>query len=390
MKAYNEVLTLLQEQTFTMTVDEISISDALGRVLAEDILADADQPPFDRSAMDGFACRKADLSGNLVVIEEIPAGKMPKKEIVSGTASKIMTGAMIPHGADWVIRVEDTSMIDDGTVKILDKGKISNIRLRGEDIGKGDILIKKGTVISRQHIGNFASVGKTSIMVNARPRVGMINTGSEIIDPQHEPGPSQIRNSNGPQLLAQLRMLGIEGKDYGIIHDDEDKILEIISRAASECDVVLITGGVSAGEYDFIPGILDDLNFNILFHKMKVRPGKPLLFAKNEQTFVFGIPGNPVSTLVQFEVVIRRFLLQLMGAAKADNFVKMPVGDDIGNKTTFLRIFLPVKFVNGEAFPIPYHGSGHLSAWAAADGILEIPEDNPPILKGEIAYVRPF
>ena len=390
MKGYNEVVELLKNQQFSNTVEEIGISEALGRILAEDILADTDQPPFDRSAMDGYACRKEDLLDCLDVIEEIPAGEIPVKQITKGTAAKIMTGAMIPKGADWVIRIEDTTIDANGMLKILDEGKVSNIRHQGEDMKKGDIIMQMGTAINRQHIGNIASVGKTSLKVSSRPTVGMINTGSEIIHPDMEPGPSQIRNSNGPQLLAQLKSIGLDGLDYGIVHDDENTIRDMVSKATLECDVLLITGGVSAGAYDFIPGILSSLDFEIMFHKMKVRPGKPLLFARKGQSYVFGIPGNPVSTLVQFEVIIRKFLLQIMGASQTDRIVKMPVGVDLNNRIAPFRIFLPVKFVDGEIFPVPYHGSGHLSAWAHADGIVEIPEENPPIVKGEWAYVRPF
>jgi len=390
MIGFEEAYQLIQSFAKTGQKEKVGLDVALGRVLVSAIRSDADMPPFDRSAMDGYACRNQDLDKKLEVIEEIPAGTSPVKEIREGTCAKIMTGAKIPYGADCVIKVEDTVILPDKTVEFTITGNVNNIRRKGEDLSGGDVLIEKGTRLGSQHIGLLAMIGCVDPEVYCKPRVGVLSTGSELVDPVNSPSSSGIRNSNGPQLISQLRSLMIEAKDLGIVRDDKLSLREIIESNLNDHDVLLVSGGVSMGDYDFVPGILSDLGFDIKLHKMKVRPGKPLLFATRDQKYVFGLPGNPVSAFVQFEVIIKPFLLKFMGKEELDGRIKMELGEDLKVKTLPLRFFVPVRIESGVAYPLEYHGSGHLASYTLADGILEIPENTSMIKKNKLVYVRPL
>lgn len=367
--------------------ETVPLKRSPGRILATAIVADADMPPFSRSAMDGYACRRSDVDRPLKIIEEIPAGNFPLNPIAEGQCARIMTGAPIPEGADVVIRVEDTYVDQEGYVVIREAGANTNIRYRGEDVEQGDVLIPAGTLIRKQHVGIMATVGVGDPEVFLRPRVGVISTGSELVPLHEQPGPSQIRNSNGPQLGAQLSDLGIEANHCGIVADNEELITERIREAVDANDVVLISGGVSAGDYDFVPDLLSEMGFDILFHKMKVRPGKPLLFARKEDKFVFGVPGNPVSTFVQFEVLIRPFLYAWMGRSRPVSRYRMPMGRDLKLNPIPLRYFIPVLLDESGVVPVEYHGSGHLASYIQAEGILDLPANTESLTRGELVDV---
>jgi molybdopterin molybdotransferase len=377
MTGFDEAYQLIQSYAKTGRKEKVDLNDALGRILSSAVNADADMPPFDRSAMDGYACRRQDLNKKLKVIEEIPAGTPPLKEISEGTCSKIMTGAELPSGADCVVKVEDSKPLSDSIVEFSVSGNVNNIRRRGEELGD-------------QHIGLLAMAGCVDPEVYRQPKVGVLSTGSELVNAAESPRSSGIRNSNGPQLISQLKSLRIEAIDLGIVEDDKKSLKSIIESNLNDLDVLLVSGGVSMGDYDFVPGVISDLGFEIKLHKMKVRPGKPLLFAVRNKKFVFGLPGNPVSTLVQFEVIIKPFLLKLMGASRLDDRIKIELGDDLKLKSLPLRFFMPVKIKSGVAYALEYHGSGHLASYSQADGILEIPENTSLIKKKEQVYVRPF
>ena len=394
MIEFGKAYRLVQSYATLQQQEPVQINDAVGRILAADVLADADMPPFDRSAMDGYACRKSDLGNNrrLKIVENIPAGRKPVKTIREGICARIMTGAEVPEGADCVVKVEDTRLVSADLVEILSNGDIRNIRQKAEDLKKGDTVIRRGTLLKSQHAGLLAMTGCIQPMVYARPRVGILSTGSELVEPHEVPGIAGIRNSNSTQLMAQLKTMNIQAKDLGIIRDNKEEIKQVIKTAAEDLDVLLLSGGVSMGDYDFVPEVIRELGFDIKIHKMKVRPGKPLLFAVGTDTnksFVFGLPGNPVSTFVQFEVIIRPFLLKMMGADIVEKGIWMMMGESLQVKPLPLRYFIPVRMEDGGVYPLEYHGSGHLASYTQADGILEVPENTGSIKKKELVYVRP-
>jgi molybdopterin molybdotransferase len=389
---FDEAYQLIQSFARANGAEHIELNEVLGRVLAENVMTDSDMPPFNRSAMDGYACRQSDLSTTqlLRIIEEIPAGTRPEKRVEEGTCAKIMTGAEVPEGADCVIKVEDTKLVSDDQVEILSKGNNSNIRHFGEDLRKGEVVIRKGTLLNKQHAGLLAMVGCINPLVFKQPKAGIISTGSELVDPDKTPPPSGIRNSNGTQLMSQLKSLNIIARDFGIIKDDKQSIKNLIEAQLNNLDILLLSGGVSMGDYDFVPEVLQELGFDIKIHKIKVRPGKPLLFAVKENRFVFGLPGNPVSTLIQFEIMIKPFLLKMMGVNEEQEWITMVMGSDLQLNAISLRYFVPVKIVSGLVYPLEYHGSGHLAAYAEADGILEVNENTDMIKKKDLVNVRPL
>nr|NQU93465.1 molybdopterin molybdotransferase MoeA [Bacteroidota bacterium] len=258
-QAYNIVINAAE----IAGTEAVTLAEAQGRILATDVDSDMDMPPFDKSAVDGYACRKEDLEGDLEVIELVPAGRMPEKRIVSGTCAKVMTGGVVPEGADTVIMVEHTRDSGENTIRFIENKTNQNICFRGEDIKQNEVVLKKGTLIRPQEIAVLASVGCVNPLVFKQPVVGVISTGDELVEPNEKPLPSQIRNSNAAQLMAQIRRAGAIAEYFGIASDTEESTRELITKALDKCDMVLLTGGVSMGDFDYVPKVLNDLNISI-------------------------------------------------------------------------------------------------------------------------------
>jgi molybdopterin molybdotransferase len=381
----------------TVNVVKSEIIDSIisiDRILAEDIISDMEMPPFNKSAMDGYACRYVDLSNELEVIEIIQAGKIPEKKITKNKCSKIMTGAVIPDGADCVIKIEHTLKSHDNKIKYTQNPekkdqKNLNICYKGEDIRTGEILVKQGQIIKPQHIAIMAAVGYTKIKVYKLPKVAVITTGNEIVEPNIKPSLSEIRNSNGYQLIAQLRKMGIHAHYYGIARDTKEIIIGLIDKAYSENDIIILTGGISMGDFDMVPEILSLLNFNLLFREIALQPGKPSIFARKDNKYCFALPGNPVSGFIQFEVLIKPFIFRLMGYKSNQLVIPFPIASDFSRKNDNRLAFYPV-IINkqGEAELIEYHGSAHINAYNLAWGIMEVPLGVKNLAKGEKVNVR--
>ncbi|NJO68935.1 MAG: molybdopterin molybdotransferase MoeA [Bacteroidetes bacterium] len=276
-------------------------------------------PPFDKSAMDGFACRREDLENRLDIIGEIPAGIEYKGSIGQNQCVRIMTGAMVPAGADYVLMKEDAEEIEPGKILSTRKKAGENICYKGEDLKPGDIVIPKGTLIQPASIAMLASVGNVYPLVYRQPSVAVVSTGSELVEPWESPSSACIRNSNAYQLMAQLQTMNINARYLGIVADNESKIEETLTGAIESFDVVIISGGVSVGDFDFVPRILSKLGVKALFHGMNVKPGKHLLFGRKGNCSVFGMPGNPVSSFVQFLLLVQPLILKLSGSTKRNN-----------------------------------------------------------------------
>lgn len=402
MIKFEEAYDIVKDSVREFPAERVQLKDSLERVLAEDVHSDMDMPPFDKSAMDGYACRYQDIQNELEVIELIPAGKEPKKTIGENQCSKIMTGAMLPNGADCVIMVEDTEEIGENLirytreVKELDVCELNfkekrqlNICYLGEDIKKGDVVVEKGTLIRPQDIATMASVGYVDVLVTRKPKVAVIPTGNEIVEPDIKPSVSEIRNSNGAQLVAQLKSLGIEAYYAGIARDTEAETMHLIEKAYQENDVIILTGGVSKGDFDLVPDILKKLQYELLFQEIAVQPGKPSVFGIREGKFCFALPGNPVSTFVQFEVLIKPFLYFVMGRNYHPLDLKLPLAKDYFRKRSDRKSFLPVKInKKGEVELVEYHGSAHISGYSKVWGLVIIPLGVKEIKKGELVDVR--
>jgi molybdopterin molybdotransferase len=402
MIKFEQAYKIVISSSFNISSERIHYLQSLGHVLSENILSDMDMPPFDKSAMDGYACRYNDILDELKVVEVIQAGNIPKEKIGTGQCAKIMTGAMIPDGADCVIMVEDTIETKHGFIKFtkkipdinlceigsVDKRKL-NICYRAEDIKKNEVVIEKGTIIKAQHIATMASVGCTKVLVAVKPKVAIIPSGSEIVEPEIKPSVSQIRNSNASQLIAQLKNIGIDAAYYGIARDTEKSTIELINKAYEENDVIILTGGVSKGDFDLVPEILEKLGFHLLFQEIAVQPGKPTVFGKRSNKYCFGLPGNPVSGFVQFELLVKPFIFKLMGSISNPVNIALTLGKNFRRKQDNRLAFIPVTIsAEGEAIPVEYHGSAHINGFDIAWGLMYIPIGTKEIKKGEKVNVR--
>jgi molybdopterin molybdotransferase len=391
MIPFEEALELIMATAQPGATLKVGLQDCLHRVLAENIHADRDMPPFNKSAMDGFACRKEDLDHELRIIDEIPAGSLPNKIIGPNQCARIMTGAMVPEGADFVLMKEFVQYTGPETIRCTQITPSANICYKAEDLRQGDLIAKRGTVIKAQHVALLASVGMDCPLVFDHPAVAVISTGSELVEPAEKPQEQQIRNSNSFQLLAQLNNIGLTAGYQGIVKDDAEEIHRSLTKAINEYDVILVSGGVSVGDYDYIPEVLQRMGAKVILHGLNVKPGKHLLFARLGDKFVIGLPGNPVSSFVQFELLVKPFLMELMGCHLRTMFLKLPLSADYSRRKADNLLFLPVSIgLDGTVSPIEYHGSAHIHAYTDADGILEIPVGLKKIEKGELVHVRPL
>ena len=383
-----EAEKILNKITSSPDTEEVVLMDSLGRVLGQDIVSGISMPPFDKSAMDGYAVVSNDDSKKFEIMEVIAAGNVPQKVVGKGQCSKIMTGAMLPPGADRVIKKEVTEE-KDGSMYLTGEDKNLNICYLGEDVKPGDVVLKRGHLIRPPEVGIIASMGLSALQVYKKPRVGIITTGSEIVMPGRKLSKGQINNSNAYSISDQVIQTGAEVTFAGIVGDDKTNIKEKISELLVKCHMVLISGGVSVGDYDFVPGILKDLSIKLHFDKVAIQPGKPTVFGTRGDTLVFGLPGNPVSTFTIFEVFVKPVLYRLMGYDYRPLLLKGVMKKDFKRRRSIRTAYVPVKYHNdGFVEPVEYHGSAHLTALPQANALLKIPTGLNKVLKGSVVYVR--
>lgn len=373
MIPFEDAYRIVMESAVALGTETAPLFEASGRVLAADIASDIDMPPFDKSAMDGYACREEDLGAPLEVVDTIPAGRMPVRAIGPGQCAKIMTGAVVPEGADCVVMIEHTEMRDEKVVVTRKTGAL-NICYRAEDVKKGDVVLRKGTLLSPSEVAVLAAVGRAEVPVYRRPVVGIAATGNELVDPSGTPEAAEIRDSNRAQLFTQAELAGCRPVDLGIVPDERGAIAEVIAREEARTDVFLFSGGVSMGEFDFVPEVLRERGFDLLFEEVAIKPGKPTVFAKKEGAYAFGLPGNPVSTFVIFELFVRPFCFALMGCGCTGLTVTAELAEDVRRRKSDRLAHFPVRFdAKGRVRPVEYHGSAHIHAYAAADGFISMP-----------------
>ncbi len=384
----SKALKIVLKHAKSLGVEKIYLPETLGRVLAENIYSDVNMPPFNRSAMDGFAINLKDPSKVFKIIEDIPAGYVPKKKIKFGECSRIMTGAMLPFGADKVIKVENTNLLTANSLRLTAFEKKSNVSLKAEDVKKGQLILKKGTKIRPQEAAMLATVGKTKVKVYCQPKVAVISTGSELVEPVKKPKPGQIRNSNASMLILQLKRLGIDAKYLGIAKDNFKATEKLIRKGLKEVDILILSGGVSVGDYDFVEDVLKKCGVKIIFNKVAVKPGKPTTFGVKRNKFVFGLPGNPVSVLVIFELFVRPFIDRLVNQPKKNMLKEYRLLSDFKRRSAAREQYFPVVINNGGAYPIKFHGSAHMQAITLATGIMQVPSGRTFIKKGTKVYAR--
>jgi molybdopterin molybdotransferase len=367
-------------------------ASALGLVLAEDVASDIDMPPYDKALMDGFAVRSGDLvdgRGSLDIIDEVVAGQTPRKPVGQGQASRIMTGAPIPSGADAVIMVERTRGLDGNRVQIEDKPPRpgQNILRRGKEMRRGENVLPAGTVLQPQHFGTLATMGRSAASVYPPAQVAILPTGDELVDAGEVPGPGQIRNGNGPMLLAQVCRAGAKPHVLGIARDRLDSLEPLVSEGL-QSSVLVLSGGVSAGKLDLVPGVLQKVGVEAHFHKVEMKPGKPVFFGTRGATLVFGLPGNPVSSLVCFELFVRPALRRLMGHAEAGpHLVQAALAEDFAYQTdrpTYHPARLETHGPGWQVRPIPWFGSSDLRGLLEANAFVLFPPGSHQHRAGQV------
>ena len=362
---------------------------ALDAVLAEDVASPIDLPPWDNSAMDGYAVRAADLrDGNsLVVIETIPAGKFPSKSVGSGQAIRIFTGAPLPQGADTVLRQEDTESNANGHVTVRntrDAGK--NIRRRGEDIRKGTVVLPRGTALGPAQLGVLASIAHDQPLVHRSPRVAFMGSGDEIVDLDRKPeilAGTKIASSNSYTLDALIRRAAAEPINLGVARDPRESLRQHLSGApGGGADIVVTTAGVSVGEHDLVREVLHELGGELKFWRIGMRPGAPVGFGVLGGIPWIGLPGNPVSTMVTFELFVRPAVRRLQGHALPFRRTVRAVVQEPITLGPKLRHYLRAVVTDGEARLTGPQGSGILTSMARANALLIVPADLPVVAVG--------
>jgi len=385
-------LSIVLSETARLPAEEVTLDDSLGRVLAEDVAADRDLPPFDRAAMDGYALRAADVAAAPVALEvvgEVRAGAWPDLVIGPGQAARIMTGAPVPAGADAVQQVERTRPLDEFRVAV-EAAVVAgaNVAPRGSEVRAGETVLHAGRVIHPAAIAVLASAGRDRVRVARRPVLALLVTGDEIVDVAARPGPGQIRNSNGPAVAAQARLAGAEVRLLGVAPDRQEEIADALRRGL-DADVIVVSGGVSAGDYDLAEPALQDLGAEFLFTKVAIKPGAPLVFGRLGRTLVFGLPGNPVSAQATFDLLLRPALLKMQGARvlsrpRVDVELLGAIRNRSGRKSHVPAL---VRFEGGRlvARPVRSMGSGDLAAHARANAIVVVEADREEAAAGETA-----
>jgi molybdopterin molybdotransferase len=392
--SYAEADRIVREHSDRLTSshppESVELLDSLGRVLAEAVPADRDQPPFPRSTRDGFACRAADLTGplRLEVVGSIRAGDAESIEVTAGKAVEIMTGAPVPGGADCVVMVEHVQR--DGDTLRLSPGRSiapgENIVPMGAEARAGDAILTRGTRISPAQIAAAAACGRGQLSVFGRPQVAVVATGDELVEVNQPLLKHQIRNSNSYSLAAQVLAAGAEPVRLPIARDEREH-LEAIIRTALENDLVLLSGGVSMGKYDLVEEVLLSLGAEFFFTGAMIQPGKPVVFGRLGRVYFFGLPGNPVSTMVTFSLFVEPLLGALCGdASRRPRFALARLASEVRVKTGLTR-FLPARLTDLTVQPVTWQGSGDLASTSRANCFLVVPDDRPLLAVGETVKI---
>ena len=389
MISFNEAFKKVLDQAKILGYEKLPVDESLGYVLAEDIVSEYDIPHFNKSAMDGYAVRYDDLKYipvKLKCIDIIRTGQVFKKTVNKGECVKIMTGSLMPEGTDSVVMVEhtETAHKNKGLIKIFKKVDYGeNVCLKGEDIKKGRTVLKKGALIRGPEVSIISSLGMSIVRVYKKPTVAVLSTGDEIIEPGKSLVHGKIYNSNGHMFLSLFKEMGIKARYLGIVKDEEKKLKKAVMNGLKS-DILLLSGGVSMGDYDLVPGVLKKCGVKKVFHKVRMKPGKPLFFGVRNNRLVFGIPGNPVPAYLIYFIFIKPVVDKLMGKKLCLNVTKGIMKKDYRRKPG-RKHFVPVLYKNdGSVYPVEnYHGSADISSLTRANGFMVMPASAGFIKKGQ-------
>ncbi|AIY05524.1 molybdopterin biosynthesis protein MoeA [Planococcus sp. PAMC 21323] len=375
-----EAVKKVVENAFPIGIETVDLEESYGCILAEPIVASSDVPPFDRSPYDGYAIRSIDSRGAtgdtriaFKVIDHIGAGEVSSKKLQAFEAIRIMTGAQLPEGADAIVMFEQTKEIDDGITIRKSFMPLENVSLQGEDLRKEEVVIDSGSFINPGTIALLATFGYSKVRVAKQPIVGILSTGTELLAVEDDLVPGKIRNSNGPMIVAQLKRMGLGCKMYGMSVDNLEESYRIVKKAAEENDCLITTGGVSVGDFDFLPAIYEKLGAQVLFNKVAMRPGSVTTIALINNRLLFGLSGNPSACFTGFELFTRPALLKMMGAQK----IYMPhttavLGEDFTKANPFTR-FVRAIYDGQTASPAGFNKSNAVSSIARGNALIVLP-----------------
>jgi len=406
MISISEAFKLIQQTVKPMPIESVTLADSVDRVLAADVCSDVDSPPHDKSVMDGYAVMSQDIADGrreFEVVETIAAGAWPRKELTTGCAARIMTGAPMPPGADAVVMIEQTESKEvDGRSRVtlqveeLKAGK--HMMPKASNISVGETVFSTGHQIRPTDIGLLAETGAAAIQVFGNPEIAVLPTGDELVRCDEKPNQGLIRNSNGPMLVAMARSLGLQVQDLGIGRDNESELTRLISKGL-ESDVLLLSGGVSMGEFDLVPPILAKAGVEQVFHKVAVKPGKPIWFGvlnrPDRPTYVFGLPGNPVSSLVGFHLFVRTALRIMTGNKSIEPssvVAELSLAHEArGDRPTYW----PGRWVQDESAqrkfePLQWQGSSDLTTLGQAEALAYFSAGTKTHPAGEAVRVFPL
>ncbi len=399
MLRIEDALQIILDRIPLLGEEEIALKDAVGRVLRHDAMSDLDLPPFDRARMDGYALKATDTTGaseanpaRLKEIGEAAAGYSFNGTVESGQAVRIMTGAPVPAGADAVQQIEVINVPGDGWIEVqkaVQPGQF--ITPRGIEARAGDVMVKAGERVSPAVSAVLASFGCAHPMVSRRPRVALLSTGTELVEVAEKPGPSQIRNSNTYSLAGYAEAAGAEVVSSSIVHDDFAATRDAIAAGLAAADVVMLSGGVSMGDYDLVKPALIELGAEIFVEKVAMHPGKPTVFAKLSDKIIFGLPGNPVSVAVSFHLFARPALMKMQGAneihlPRFQAYAAKPV-KGAPPRRSHQPGRLTIRDGRAEVGPLKWSGSSDLVAFMKADCLIVVLEDRASVAEGELVEV---
>jgi len=379
--------------------ETVPLLEAFDRVLAADIVADMDLPPFDRSTVDGYAIRAADagsLEEPLTVVGEVHMGELPSFSLGQREAARIPTGGALPPGADAVVMQEHVRLLEGGRIRLTRAvGAWENVIRRGEDVQGGETVLRAGTRLRPQEVALLAGLGRTEVQVYLAPRVAVIVTGDEIVPPDQVPRPGQIRDMNTYSLTGLIRGLGAVPQPYGIVVDEMDVLLDVLRQASRTSDLILVSGGSSVGKRDVVAEAFTALGATIVVHGVSIKPGKPTILAIHEGKPLVGLPGHPVSAMVVFDVFVRELLEGMLGIARRKGFgkeVRARLARSLGpakEREEHVRVALEER--GGEVWAVPIVGkSGVITTMVKADGIVVVPVGGAVLPEGTEVDVRLF
>ena len=398
MISVEDALEIVLKQVSVLSSERVKLLSSLGRVLSENIYSDFDIPGFNRAAMDGYAVVAKDTVHacpdrpvTLKVIDEVPAGFKVKSAISSGKAIRIMTGAVLPEGADAVVMVEYTEARGDKVMVFRSVKKGENVSFSGEDVKKGELVLSRGTLIRPQEVGMLAALGKTEVYVTRKPKVAIISTGDELIEPGRTLEKGKIYDSNSFSLFSQVLKCGADPERIGIVPDDKDELLHKVKMGLSS-NILLLSGGVSEGKYDLVKEVLMEARVKPLFWKVAVKPGKPTFFGIRERTLVFGLPGYPVSSMMNFENLVKPAIFKMLGREgykriKIRAVLKGEIKNSSGRKN-FIRVRLIEENGRYLAIPAPSQKSGVLKSMVWANAVVVLSTDVRKVENGEEVLVE--